>query len=108
MQYQLVIHGRWLTRSGKKTFQDRDDLMEYLKPIFAESYDEIEKLYRYDHDKILNCIRNSFTIFQISEHSKIKKAFKDCHVKRMKIIYKEVTPKCKKSQDGSTSPTKDQ
>jgi len=91
MQYQLHMHGRWITKMGRKNFSDIDEIIQYFTPIFEESFRDVKQLYNYfDDNKIVGKILNSISIYKISDLNKLKKCFKESSVKRMKIIYKDV------------------
>jgi hypothetical protein len=85
------MHGRWITRSGRKNFSDIDEIIQYFIPIFDESLNDVKQLYTYfSEEKIIGKILNSISIYKISDHLKLNGCFGETHVKRMKIIYKDV------------------
>lgn len=92
MFYQLHMHGRWITHTGRKNFETREELWDYFASIYEESFDTVKKLYNYDDERIDHLIENSVSVYKLSDHMKVKDTYKTTHIKRVNIVYKDVKP----------------
>lgn len=84
MAYLLIMHGKWISRSGKLFFSYPDDLDKYIREI---TFEALRNLRGYlGRKKALSKIELSYSIIEVSDTSPLKSLFHENPVVHQEIF----------------------